>query len=62
LGCSIAGSGPSVFAFSDGESRAQALAGVMREAFRSSGKLDSDIFVGRAGAPGARLVEAAWEP
>jgi homoserine kinase len=62
FGCSIAGSGPSVFAFADEEARARALADVMRAAFRSAGKLDSDIFVGRAGAPGARRVEATWEP
>jgi homoserine kinase len=62
LGCSIAGSGPSVFAFSDGEEQARRLADVIRTTFRSEGKLDSDIFVGRAGAPGARRVEATWEP
>jgi homoserine kinase len=62
LGCSIAGSGPSVFAFSEDEGRAGRLAGVMRDAFRSAGKLNSDIFVSQGNAAGARRVEASWEP
>ena len=61
LGCSIAGSGPSVFAFSDEEPRAHEIARLMSATFRSAGKLDSDIFVGRAGAPGARRVEETWD-
>ncbi len=61
LGCSIAGSGPSVFAFSNDESSARTIAQRMRHTFQSARSLDSDIFIGRAGAPGARRVEATWD-
>src|SRR5258706_163844 len=46
LGSSIAGSGPSVFAFSSGEAVARKVGSAMQAAFRSAANLDSDAYVG----------------
>lgn len=56
LGCSIAGSGPSVFAFASGMQAAQVIGAAMQAAFRSSAGLDSDLFAGKVGIEGARVV------
>jgi homoserine kinase len=53
LGCSISGSGPSVFAFSDSDATAGRVAAAMRDAFRDAAGLDSDEFVGPVNATGA---------
>jgi homoserine kinase len=55
LGCSIAGSGPSVFAFADSVTAAQNVGAAMQAAFRSAG-LDSDLFAGRVTHEGARVI------
>ena len=47
LGCSIAGSGPSVFAFADDDADAQRIGAAMQAAFRSAARLDSDLFWGK---------------
>ncbi len=56
LGCSIAGSGPSVFAFADSLNAATKIGGAMQAAFRSATGLDSDLFAGKVSTSGARVV------
>ena len=56
LGCSIAGSGPSVFAFADDDADAQRIGAAMQAAFRSAASLDSDLFWGKVGTDGARVI------
>lgn len=56
LGCSIAGSGPSVFAFADADAVAERVGAAMQAAFRSAADLDSDLFWGRVSTEGAKLV------
>ena len=56
LGCSIAGSGPSVFAFADADTAAQRIGAAMQAAFTSAAGLDSDLFWGKVSTEGARLV------
>ena len=55
LGCSISGSGPSVFAFADDDGRATGVADAMQGAFRQSG-LESDRYVGPVNTTGARVL------
>ena len=55
LGCSISGSGPSVLAFADSDSGADALAGAMQAAFSAAG-LDSDRYVGPVNTAGASVL------
>lgn len=59
LGCSISGSGPSVFALADDETRATSVAEAMREAFRGFGGLEADAYVGRVNATGATVESDA---
>jgi homoserine kinase len=56
LGCSIAGSGPSVFAFAADPDSAARIGRTMQQAFRTAARLESDVFSGRVSADGARLV------
>ncbi len=56
LGCSIAGSGPSVFAFADSVSAATRIGAAMQAAFRSAAGLESDVFAGKVSSQGARVV------
>jgi homoserine kinase len=56
LGCSIAGSGPSVFAFASDEASAQRIGAAMQSAFKSSAGLESDLHAGQVSALGARVV------
>lgn len=56
LGCSIAGSGPSVFAFAPDEDAAQRIGGVMQAAFTAAAGLASDLFSGHVSREGARIV------
>ena len=56
LGCSISGSGPSVFAFSDSDPGAAQVAAAMRDAFRAAAGLESDTYVGPINAQGARAL------
>ena len=55
LGCSLSGSGPSVFAWCR-RSDAKTVAVVMRAAFERSG-LASSVYISAIDAPGARLLE-----
>ena len=57
LGCSIAGSGPSIFAFSSSEKTALAVGLAMKEAFlHSKAHLKSDLWVSPICKEGARIV------
>lgn len=56
LGCSIAGSGPSVFAFADDDTAAQRIGAAMQAAFTSAAGLDSDLFWGKVSTEGARVI------
>lgn len=55
LGCGISGSGPSIFAFSKGETTAQKVAKSMKEVYRNIG-IDYDVHVSRVNAEGVRKV------
>jgi homoserine kinase len=55
LGCSIAGSGPSVFAFAADEDAAGRIGRVMQAAFTAAAGLDSDLFAGKVSAKGAHV-------
>ena len=55
LGCSLSGSGPSVFAWCR-RSDAKTIAAVMRAAFERSG-LASSVYISAIDAPGVRLLE-----
>jgi homoserine kinase len=56
LGCSIAGSGPSVFAFSASLDAARRAGIAMQAAFKSAAGLDSDLFAGKVSTEGARVL------
>ena len=56
LGCSLSGSGPSVFALCATRPQAEAAAAAMGEAFENAG-LASDRIVSRVGSEGVRLLE-----
>ena len=56
LGCSISGSGPSVFAFSGSDRGASRVAAAMRDAFRTAADLESDVYVGPVNARGASTL------
>jgi homoserine kinase len=55
LGCSIAGSGPSIFAFAAHDESAERIGSAMRVAFRAAG-LESDVWSGKVSTQGARVV------
>ncbi|MEM8929556.1 MAG: homoserine kinase [Acidobacteriota bacterium] len=56
LGCSLSGSGPSIFAFTDGRVRAEAVAEAMAEAIRPTGH-DVDVTVSPVGTRGAHVLD-----
>lgn len=56
LGCSIAGSGPSIFAFADGAAAATEIGLAMQAAVQSAARLDSDLFTGKVCTDGARVL------
>lgn len=56
LGCSISGSGPSVFALCDSTGRAAAVAEAMRAAFAAAG-LESDVFVSPVNTTGPVVLD-----
>lgn len=60
LGCSISGSGPSVFAFAAADGPAERIAETMQQAFLKAG-VTSDRFVGRVNTTGARVLSAEDE-
>jgi len=59
LGCSIAGSGPSVFAFSSSRDKALAVGDAMQDAFlHSKAALRSDMWVSPICSEGARILSS----
>jgi len=56
LGCSISGSGPSLFAFASAADVAAQVAQAMRAAFREAAGLGSDAWTGPISTEGARVV------
>ena len=57
LGCSLSGSGPSVFAFASSDDQAVDLATCMAARFREVAGLESDTYVGRVNTRGAHRVD-----
>ena len=57
LGCSIAGRGPSVFAFGADEASANRTRWAMCETFRREARLECDLYVGGVSPYGARVVD-----
>jgi homoserine kinase len=57
LGCSIAGAGPSVFAFCEEEGTARRVASAMRAAFSRAARLQTDSYVGRVNTRGAERID-----
>jgi homoserine kinase len=55
-GCSIAGSGPSIFAFAEDDETAHRIGEAMQAAFQSAAALASDLYVGTVNRVGARVV------
>ena len=58
LGCSLSGSGPSLFALCASLDRAALVGEAMRDAFSSASDVGSDVWVSPVGRRGARLVAA----
>lgn len=56
LGCSISGSGPTLFAFADSEDAAARVAQAMRAAFREAASLQTDAWLGAVCSEGARVI------
>jgi homoserine kinase len=56
LGCSLSGSGPSIFALCASEAEAMASGEAMRNAFVSASGLSADVWLSPVGTRGARLV------
>ena len=57
LGCSLSGSGPSVFAFAASDDEARMLAACMADRFREAAGLDCDTWAGGVNVRGACRVE-----
>jgi homoserine kinase len=57
LGCSISGSGPTVFALADSEEATARAASAMRHTFRSDGHLESQAWIGAVSTAGARVID-----
>ncbi|SDN03495.1 homoserine kinase [Kriegella aquimaris] len=55
LGCGISGSGPSIFAFSKGESTARKVAQVMKERYEEIA-VDNDVHVSKINSTGIKLL------
>ena len=56
LGCSISGSGPSMFALCKGKEKAESAVAAMRKEFKSM-EIDSEVFVSKINAVGPRIIE-----
>jgi homoserine kinase len=56
LGCSIAGSGPSLFAFAPDEDAALRIGAAMQTVFNRAAGLASDLYAGKVSSQGARLI------
>jgi homoserine kinase len=56
LGCSISGSGPSVFAIASSLQKARVIGAVMAKQFRHAAKIQSSVYVSRTNKVGAHIV------
>ena len=56
LGCSISGSGPSIFALSDSTEKAEKIASLMQDTFKSI-NIGSKVFVSRVNQVGVKVIE-----
>jgi homoserine kinase len=56
LGCSISGSGPSVFAIAPSMEKARAIGKKMANGFRLAAKIQSSVYISRTNESGARIV------
>jgi homoserine kinase len=56
LGCSLSGSGPSLFALCASRERAELVGEAMRSAFTSSSAVGADLWISPVGRQGARIV------
>jgi homoserine kinase len=61
LGCSLSGSGPSVFAFADSEDVAARVALSMRRAFTREAGIGSEAYVGAINTEGAQVLGVAGQ-
>ena len=61
LGCSIAGAGPSVFAFCADEPSATRTGAAMCETFRRAAHVNCDVYVGRVSRTGARVIDGSQQ-
>lgn len=59
LGAGLSGSGPSIFAFTEGREAARRAADAMAAAVLESTGIASDVYTSKVGAAGARLLAAA---
>ena len=59
LGCSLSGSGPSIFALTRSLDAAHVVGGEMREAFAAASGVAADLWVSLVGRTGARIVDLA---
>ena len=57
LGCSISGSGPSLFAFAGSDGDAHAIGEAMQAAFRAAAGFESDVYLGPVNKKGAVRLE-----
>lgn len=55
-GCSLSGSGPSIFAFADSDAAALRIGSAMQSAFKSAASLDSDLYAGPVNTRGATVL------
>ncbi len=62
LGCSLSGSGPSVFALCRGRETADIASQKMSEAFMESAGIATDVYVSTVSARGAYVLEGKTEP
>jgi homoserine kinase len=62
LGCSLSGSGPTIFALTRGASQAQTVVQAMAKAFAEVSELPTDAWTSPVGAAGARILPAAAAP
>jgi homoserine kinase len=56
LGCSISGSGPSVFSIAPSMQKARSISAAMAEAFRQTAGIGSDVYISHTNMHGARVV------
>jgi homoserine kinase len=56
LGCSLSGSGPSIFALCASIERAERVGEAMRQALAATARIGADLWVSRVGTRGARIV------